>query len=56
MKTKFKIKVLIIFLILLSTNIKAETICIHGDQNNAVDFAKNISIELSKIGHYEKKF
>ena len=37
-------------------NIKAETICIHGDQNNAIDFAKNISIELSKIGHYEKKF
>ena len=37
-------------------NIKAETICIHGDQNNAVNFAKNISIELSKIGHYEKKF
>ena len=37
-------------------SIKAETICIHGDQNNAVDFAKNISIELSKIGHYEKKF
>ena len=37
-------------------SIKAETICIHGDQNNAVDFAKNISIELSKIDHYEKRF
>ena len=37
-------------------SIKAKTICIHGDQNNAVDFAKNISIELSKIDHYEKRF
>ena len=36
MKTKFKIKVLIIFLILLSTNIKAETILFDS---------KNIKIE-----------
>ena len=36
MKTKFKIKLLIIFLILLSTNIKAETILFDS---------KNIKIE-----------
>ena len=36
--------------------IKAQTICIHGDQKAAVSFAKNISEELSKINLYEKKF
>ncbi len=34
----------------------AQTICIHGDQKNAVSFAKNISEELSKINLYEKTF
>ena len=36
--------------------IKAQTICIHGDQKHAVSFAQNISEELSKINLYEKKF
>ncbi|MAR64991.1 MAG: lactam utilization protein LamB [Flammeovirgaceae bacterium] len=36
--------------------IKAQTVCIHGDQKHAVSFAQNISEELSKINLYEKKF
>ena len=36
--------------------IKAQTVCIHGDQKHAVIFAQNISEELSKINLYEKKF
>ena len=36
--------------------IKAQTVCIHGDQKHALSFAQNISEELSKINLYEKKF
>lgn len=36
--------------------ILAQTICIHGDQEHAISFAKSISEELSKINLYEKKF
>jgi UPF0271 protein len=36
--------------------ILAQTICIHGDQEHAISFAKSISEELSKINLYDKKF
>ena len=36
--------------------IKAQTVCIHGDQKHAVSFAQNISEKLWKINLYEKKF